>query len=189
MHFSDAPFHYEGHTDNSPIGFSSYLLEFNTCNVPFDSISFIPNYKEDYLAGSIDCVDNPPFYALSNVGEYKIVEESLCDKPNENIERHLNKTFREGSNTRAWYNDEDFNFPLDYRITPVAGIDVTASADLCGVKAGRSINDLLLIFGYYASPDYDFNLCFRAGKSDRGRQSSASKGHHQGSPQDRYKER
>ncbi len=159
----EVKFALNGITGSTEVDFSRYLLEFNTCNVCLDSINFIPNYKQNYLDGKIDCVEEPPFYVLSNLGKVEVVEGALCDEPNVNIERHLKRVLydkkKRNSNriaTRLDFWDSDGKIPLDYRITPISGIDIKSTADLCGIKAGESINSLFSIFAYNYSPHYDF---------------------------------
>lgn len=110
------------------------LLGFITNDDVWDRISKYPqssSWREMYDAGELD----------SSFVSY-VLEPLHSDFYDETIERQLD----------AYYHITRANLVvLQYRTTPVKDMTITSDIDICGRKAGESLNDLFTVMGYHDS--------------------------------------
>jgi len=135
------------------VSIDKYELYFTTLNISLDSIkesdlydhqklSDFYNYNRWIKSGASDSIMCPPF----------VVVAALKNKYEENhdiiIEKKLNDYYRRLSKTRMIFVD------IDYRTTPIKNLNITASQDINGIKAGNSLNSLFVVDGYEDRHDF-----------------------------------
>ncbi len=129
------------------VSIDKYELYFTTLNASLDSIkesdlydfqriSDYNDYNRRLKSGASDSIVCPPFIAIAYL---KNTYEEAHDIV---IEKKLDDYFRRMSKTRMNFVD------LDYRTTPIKNLNITASQDFNGIKAGKSLNSLFVVSGY-----------------------------------------
>ena len=129
------------------VNIDKYELYFTTLNVSLDSIkesdlyddqriSDYNDYNRRLKSGASDSIVCPPFIAIAYLkNNYEETHDVV-------IEEKLKEYFSNISKTRMYF------VPLDYRTTPIKNLNITASQDINGIKAGKSLNNLFVVSGY-----------------------------------------
>ncbi len=119
----------------------NYSLAFTTCNVDLDSYVMDDghNLKELYESGQEEVIS---WHFYTELSRSSMTFEDEHDKV---IETKLLEYFESKTTRSALYSDLKH---IDYRITAIKNIKITASQDVCGIKTGESLNSLFVIDGY-----------------------------------------
>lgn len=124
-----------------------YTLGFSTCNVDLDSISAVyPDIKVKYNLPFYNPLYESPYMLLS-----QRVENRMAEEPDVEFERKLvlMLNYKSASDKQTKIKQTRAMICLvDYRITPLRGLTITCSDDLCGIPAGMSLNNLFEVFSY-----------------------------------------
>ncbi len=129
------------------VSVDKYELYFTTLNVSLDSIKESDLYDDQRISdyndynrwlktGASDSIMCAPFDAIAYLkNTYEEVHDVV-------IEKKLDDYFRRKRKTRMNLVN------LDYRTTPIKNLKITASQDINGIKAGKSLNNLFVVDGY-----------------------------------------
>ena len=134
------------HNDEK-VNVNQYELAFTTLNISLDDIkesdlgdngdsTYLNDYRKRVSSGESNMLYGPPFVT---VARFENTYEEAHDIA---IEKKLNEYFRKKSKTRTCF------VALDYRTTPIKNLNITASQDIDGIKAGKSLNSLFVVSGY-----------------------------------------
>ena len=132
-------------TNDSVVKSAEYILGFNSCNkdiTDFSSTGFSSYFQSNRYNPLIDA----PYMALNRK------PDNMTDEADPAIERiidqYLSATFR----TRS---DDSFSgltranlVIVDYRLTPLTNLKITASKDIFGITAGNNLNNCFIIHRY-----------------------------------------
>ncbi len=127
---------YEYMSKEDSVSFTNYVLEFSTSSTTWeDYLCYLdveyPDYAKIFRSEKVDTLAIP-LYTKMNSG-YAV------ESPDMEIENQLSQLFNQTRARTAW---------VDYRITPIKDIKITSSMNIGGVKAGESLNDLLVVCDY-----------------------------------------
>ena len=140
------------HNDEK-VNVNQYELAFTTLNISLDDIkesdlgdngdsTYLNDYRKRVSSGESNMLYGPPFVT---VARFENTYEEAHDIA---IEKKLNEYFRKKSKTRTC------SVALDYRTTPIKNLNITASQDIDGIKAGKSLNSLFVVDGYAEHHDF-----------------------------------
>ena len=136
--FDDGSFFndYEYMSKEDSVSFTNYVLEFSTSSTTWeDYLCYLdveyPDYAKNYRSEKVDTLAIPLYT--------KMYSDYAVESPDMGIENQLSQLFNQTRAHLVW---------VDYRITPIKDIKITSSMNIGGVKAGESLNDLLVVWDY-----------------------------------------